>query len=140
MFGRLRQGHRLNCAGAPLERGVRAKKLPLCCFGQSVAVSSQALGRTNALDGQGDPGRGWAAFSWFDWGAIGRGPVDFGQPQKGVRRGRLAADTAEVATKRYLRLMELVCRGYSWDDAALLASAPVPLACIFDTVLPGSKT
>jgi hypothetical protein len=46
---------------------------------------------------------------------------------------------AEVVRVRYLRLMELVSRGYGWDDAALLAAAPVPLSCVLETIVPGTK-
>jgi hypothetical protein len=41
---------------------------------------------------------------------------------------------AAIVIDRYLRLMELVSRGYGWDEACLLADAPVSLRCIFDTV------
>ena len=41
---------------------------------------------------------------------------------------------AAIVIQRYLRLMELVCHGYGWDEACLLADAPVSLSCIFDTV------
>jgi hypothetical protein len=46
---------------------------------------------------------------------------------------------AEIVKVRYLRLMELVSRGYSWDDAALLADALVPLSCVLETIVPGTK-
>jgi hypothetical protein len=43
---------------------------------------------------------------------------------------------AATTTERYLRLMELVSRGYSWEDAWLLLDAPVSLDCILATVAP----
>ena len=54
-----------------------------------------------------------------------------------------AADTvnqmSEIVKRRYLRLMELVSCGYSWDDACLLADAPVSLRCILETVAPAAR-
>jgi len=41
---------------------------------------------------------------------------------------------------RYLRLMELVSNGYSWDDATVLLDAPVSLRCILETVAPVADT
>jgi hypothetical protein len=41
-----------------------------------------------------------------------------------------------IVKERYLRLMELVSYGYSWDEAAMLVDAPVSLACILETVAP----
>jgi hypothetical protein len=41
---------------------------------------------------------------------------------------------------RYLRLMELVSNGYSWDDAAVLLDAPVSLGCILENVAPAADT
>jgi hypothetical protein len=41
-----------------------------------------------------------------------------------------------IVKARYLRLMELVSHGYSWDDAAVLMDAPVSLSCILETVVP----
>ena len=54
-----------------------------------------------------------------------------------------SADTvnqmSEIVKARYLRLMELVAYGYSWDDACLLADAPVSLRCILETVAPAAR-
>jgi hypothetical protein len=41
---------------------------------------------------------------------------------------------------RYLRLMELVSFGFSWEDAAVLMDAPVSLSCILETVAPAAET
>jgi hypothetical protein len=43
---------------------------------------------------------------------------------------------AAATIERYLRLMELVSLGYSWDDACLLVDAPVSLRCILETFSP----
>jgi hypothetical protein len=41
-----------------------------------------------------------------------------------------------IAKERYLRLMEPVGCGYSWDEAPTLVHTPVSLACVLETVAP----
>ena len=51
---------------------------------------------------------------------------------------RTSTEMGAIVKARYLRLMELVSHGYSWDDAAVLMDAPVALSCILETVAPAA--
>ena len=57
------------------------------------------------------------------------------EPTSGAEDARSGDERGCTA---YRRLMELVCSGFSWEDAALLADAPVPLACITRVFAPAA--